>query len=214
MTDDHDDYDDFFEQIKKYLGTNLDMFDVDFLFLPEPTSDPKSKKAKGFKVTYHFEAGMDKPEVRIEGDFDESKLQDYLKRINFSKNSNYPRFQRSAKQTKRKEIDVKELSLDSSKGEGNLKFIEPFSELTECTDHYKIVIEAPGVEKGHFLLSLSEDGKNLNINAESQFRKFLKNIKLPLKCTLDNYKLEMKNGIISLRINKLNDNLNNKKRGK
>lgn len=214
MSDDPDEYDDFFEQIKKYLGINLDMFDVDFLFLPEPTSDPKSRKAKGFKVTYHFEAGMNKPEVRIEGDFDENKLQEYLKRINFSNYPDYRGFKGSSKQMKKKEIDVKELSFDSNRSDDNPKFIEPFSELIECNDHYRIIIEAPGVEKGHFLLSLSEDGKNLNINAESQFRKFLKNIKLPLKCTLDNYKIEMKNGIITLKINKLNLKLINKERGK
>ncbi|MFW9773247.1 MAG: Hsp20/alpha crystallin family protein [Candidatus Heimdallarchaeota archaeon] len=200
MTNDDDEYDDFFKMIKKYLGINSDMFDVDFLFLPEPTSDPKNKNSTGFKVTYHFEAGMDKPEVRIEGDFDERKLQDYLKRINYSK---YPNFKHLTNQIKKKQIDVKELRLDSAKSADDLSSIEPFSELIECPDHFKIIIEAPGVEKGHFLLSLSEDGKSLNINAESEFRRFLKNIKLPLKCTLENYKLAMKNGIITLKLNKL-----------
>ena len=99
MTKDNDEYDDFFEMIKKYLGINSDIFDVDFLFLPEPTSNPKNKNSTGFKVTYHFEAGMDKPEVRIEGDFDERKLQDYLKRINYSK---YPDFKHLTNQIKKK----------------------------------------------------------------------------------------------------------------
>jgi len=210
MSDDYDEYDDLFEMIKKYLGVNTDMFDVDFLFLPEPSSDPKSKKGTGFKVTYHFEAGMDKPEVRIEGDFDEKKLQEYLKRINYS---NYPNFKGISQKVNKKEIDVKDLQLGSVNPDNKFKSIEPFSEVIECTDHIKIILEAPGVEKGHFLLSLSEDGRNLKINAESQFRKFLKKIKLPLKCTLDNYNLEIKNGIITLRLNKLINNMNYKDRG-
>ncbi|MFX0031787.1 MAG: Hsp20/alpha crystallin family protein [Candidatus Hodarchaeota archaeon] len=198
MSDDYDEYDDFFEIIKKYLGINTDMFDVDFLFLPEIGSDPQSKEGAGFKVTYHFEAGMDRPEVRIEGDFDEKKLQDYFERINYS---NYPNFKVISQKINKKEIDVKELQLDSV--DNKSKAIEPFTEIIECTDHIKIIIEAPGVDKSQLLLSLSEDGRSLRINAKSQFRKFLKTIHLPFKCSLDNYNLEIKNGIITLKLNKL-----------
>jgi len=69
-----DDYYDFLERIKKLLKIDKGVFDVDFLFLPESNFDPnlnrQNKKIEGFKVTYHFESGMEKPEIKIEGDFD------------------------------------------------------------------------------------------------------------------------------------------------
>ncbi|MFX1494113.1 MAG: Hsp20/alpha crystallin family protein [Promethearchaeota archaeon] len=204
MSDDYDDIDDFFERIKENFGLNWDKFDVDFLFLPGPSLDqtksPKNKKGKGFKVTYHFEPGMDKPEIRIEGDFDQSKLQDYLKKLNLSKYSN---FQQLPKTTKVKEINAIELQIEPTKNYDKIKIIEPYSELNEYEDFIEIILEVPGVEKGHFLLSLTEDGRNLKISAESQIRKFVKMIKLPFKCTMDDYSLDINNGIAILNLNKI-----------
>ena len=46
-----DDYNEFLERIKKYLNIDSDIFDVDFLFLPEPNFDPnlnlKDENTKG-----------------------------------------------------------------------------------------------------------------------------------------------------------------------
>ncbi|MFX1587495.1 MAG: Hsp20/alpha crystallin family protein [Promethearchaeota archaeon] len=204
MSDDYDDIDDFFEKIKENFGLNWDNFDVDFFFLPGPslnqTKNPKDKKGKAFKVTYHFEPGMDKPEVRIEGDFDQNKLQDYLKRLNISKYSN---FRQLPKKAKVKEINAEELQIEPTKNYNKIKILEPYSELIDYEDFIEIVIEVPGVEKGHFLLSLSEEGRNLKISAESQIRRFVKEIKLPFKCTMDNYSLDINNGIAILKLNKI-----------
>ena len=205
MSDDYDDIDDFFRKIKENFGLNWDNFDVDFFFLPGPGLDqkknPKNKIDKGFKVTYHFEPGMDKPEIRIEGDFDQNKLQDYVKRLNLSKYSNFHQLPKTAKI---KEINAKELQIEPKKNYNKIKIIEPYSELIEYEDFIEIVIEVPGVEKGHFLLSLREDKRNLKINAESQIRKFVKEIRLPFKCTMDDYILDINNGIAILKINKKN----------
>jgi HSP20 family molecular chaperone IbpA len=203
MSEDYDDIDDFFEKIKENFGLNWDKFDVDFFFLPGPrfdqTKNPKNKKGKGFKVTYHFEPGMDKPEIKIEGDFDQNKLQDYLKRLNVSKYSNFHQLPETAKV---KEFNAKELQIDPTKNYNKTKIIEPYSELNEYKDFIEIVIEVPGVEKGHFLLSLSEDRRNLKISAESQIRRFVKEINLPFKCTMDDYSLDINNGIAILKLNK------------
>jgi HSP20 family molecular chaperone IbpA len=205
MSDDYDDIDEFFEKIKENFDLNWDNFDVDFFFLPGPslnqTKNPKDKKGKAFKVTYHFEPGMDKPEIKIEGDFDQNKLQDYLKRLNLSK---YSKFHELRKTAKIKEINAKELQIESTKNYDKIKIIEPYSELIEYEDFLEIVIEVPGVEKGHFLLSLSEDRRVLKINAESQIRRFSKEINLPFKCTMNDYSLDINNGIAILKINKKN----------
>ncbi|MBY9013061.1 MAG: hypothetical protein KGD70_11870, partial [Candidatus Lokiarchaeota archaeon] len=113
MSDDYnDDYDEFLDRIKKYLNIDSDVFDVDFLFMPEQNFDPnmnlEDENIKAFKVTYHFEPGMNKPEIRIEGNFDEKKLQDYFKRLNIS---NSPQFKGLRQSGKKQSIDVGTLSL-------------------------------------------------------------------------------------------------------
>ena len=107
-----EDYNEFLERFKKFLNIDSEIFDVDFLFLPEPNFDPnmnlQDENIKGFKVTYHFESGMDKPEIRIEGNFDEKKLKDYFKRLNIS---NFPQFKRLRPSGKKPTIDVGTLFL-------------------------------------------------------------------------------------------------------
>ena len=80
-----DDYNEFLERIKKYLNLDQGSFDVDFLFLPEPNFDPRTNrnndKFKGFKVTYHYESGMDKPEIKVEGNFDKKKVSGIFQEI-------------------------------------------------------------------------------------------------------------------------------------
>ncbi|MFX1600126.1 MAG: hypothetical protein ACFFB6_05970, partial [Promethearchaeota archaeon] len=73
-----DEFDDIIDEIKKYFKIDSDKFDVDFLFIPESESNinlkPKNEKIKGFKISYHFETGMEKPEIRIEGNIDDKRI--------------------------------------------------------------------------------------------------------------------------------------------
>ncbi|NHJ19860.1 MAG: hypothetical protein EAX91_02865 [Candidatus Lokiarchaeota archaeon] len=202
MSDDYDDdYNDFIERIKKYLNIDSDIFDVDFLFLPEPNYDPnvspKDKNMKGFKVTYHFETGMDKPEIRIEGEVDEKKLQDYFKRLNIS---NFSQLKRLNPSKRKQPINVGKLSLQP-KIEGNKSMTKskvPYHEINVYDDYADILVEAPGVEKGHILLSLSEDGRKLKISIEINFVNTEKVIQLPFESTMENHILEVNNGIVSI----------------
>ena len=203
MSDDYDEYNDFFEEIKKFFKFKTDMFDIDFLFLPESSLDtnqnPKKENIKGFKVSYHFEPGMDKPEVKIEGDLDNNKLQDYLKNFNmsnFSPNGNL------VKSNKKSIIDVKNLRLNSPEMTVDSNIIEPFTELNNFDDYIEIIMELPGIEKGHIILSLNEDATILKVSAESDFRKYLKEIKIPFQSSLENYNLEVNNGIAIITLKK------------
>ncbi|NVM17678.1 MAG: hypothetical protein HWN80_08165 [Candidatus Lokiarchaeota archaeon] len=194
-----DDYNEFLERIKKFLNIDSDIFDIDFLFLPEPNFDPnkslKDENVKGFKVTYHFESGMDKPEIRIEGNFDERKLQDYFKRLNIS---NFPQLKRLGKPGKKQAIDVGTLSLQPNIEHEKSMAKEPYYEINLYEDFADIILEAPGVEKGHIILSLSEDGRKLKVSIEINFTNFDKEIRLPFKSTMDDYDLEVNNGIVSI----------------
>jgi len=209
MNDDPDDYDDFYADIlkkfKKYFKINPDLSDdVDFLFIPEPIKnfdiDSQDPNIKGFKISYHFEPGMDEPEIRIEGDIDQKKMLEYLKGINMQQN---PQFKLMRKdQNQGKEIDASMFSLEPCKEEGENCSLEPYSEIHDLEDGVEIILEVPGVEKGHVILSLSNDGRKLKISAKNSNRNFEKEIKLPFKSSLDSHIMDINNGIASIIIKK------------
>ncbi|MFW9936951.1 MAG: hypothetical protein ACFFD5_04840 [Candidatus Thorarchaeota archaeon] len=206
MSDDYDEYDDFFKKIKKFFKFKTDKIDVDFLFVPESSLDPnqnlKDKNFKGFKVSYHFEPGMDKPDIKFEGDLDNNKLQDYFKNLNLS---NFSRIGNIIKSEKTKVIDAKNLILHSPEKIKDSNIIQPFTELNVINDKIEIIMELPGIEKGHVILSMSEDGTMLKVSAESDLRKYLKEIKLPFQSFLDKNNLEVNNGIATITLKKKED---------
>jgi HSP20 family molecular chaperone IbpA len=200
-----DDYNEFLERIKKYLNLNQGAFDVDFLFLPEPNYNPKANrnkdKFKAFKVTYHFESGMDKPEIRVEGNFDEKKLQEYFKKFNISNNSQFKRLRPSRE---RQAVDVGTLSLQPNYEDEEILTQEPYFEKIFHENSAEIIIEAPGIEKGHILLSLSEDGRTLRVSIEINFNNIKREVVLPFESTMDDHILEVNNGIITILMLKKN----------
>jgi HSP20 family molecular chaperone IbpA len=204
---DDDEYKDFIEKFKKFFKIDSDIFDIDFLFMPEsirdPDFDPRKTDIKGFKVSYHFEKGMDEPEIRIEGDVDEDKIKDYLKRMNIR---NIPNIKRRIKRVSRnKEIDFGSLSLEPCNDDRECP-IEPRTEINEYEDHVEILLEVPGIEKGHVILTLSPDGKEAKIFAENSIRSFEKKVRLPFKSSLDDHNLEVNNGIATIIFRKIKIN--------
>ncbi len=200
-----DDYNEFLERIKKYLNIDSDIFDVDFLFMPEHNFDPnlnlKDENVKAFKVTYHFEPGMDKPEIRIEGNYDKKKLKDYFKRFNIS---NLSQFKQLGQSGNKQAIDVGTLSLEPNIKHKKSTAKELYHEINIHEDFTDILIEAPGIEMGHILLSLSEDGRNLKVSIEINFVNVVKEIRLPFESTMDDHVLEVNNGIVSIIMKKKN----------
>ena len=84
----------------------------------------------------------------------------------------------------------------------NKYILEPRVEVDDFGDHFEIVLEVPGIESGHLLLSLGDDSKKLKISGENLTRRYEKIIKLPSKVTLDGYQLDVRNGIASIIIKK------------
>ncbi len=202
-----DEYDDFIEKIKKFLNIDSDRFDIDFLFMPEPNMDlpfnPDDKNLKGFKISYHFSDGMDKPEIRFEGDIDRKKLRKYLRNIDLSK---YPQLNQMAKNQKQNVIDAKELFLEPCTNKDDECIIEPFSEINYDDNTVEIIIEMPGIEKGHILISSIEDGGKVKITAENELRKFVKLFDLPFKVKIGDYGLDVNNGVTTILFHKLQSN--------
>jgi len=202
------DFDDIIDRIKKFFNFKSDMFDVDVLVFPEPTEDVNLKfgdeSAEGFKVSYHFETGMEKPEIKIEGDFDERKLHDYLKHFNLDQNvpiqENFPYIQKNV-------VDAGMLSLDDLHDEDYLLEEEPsyvFEPETEINDFdyfTEIILEVPGIEEEDIFVSFNDDGTKMTVLAQNEKRKYQKDIHLPFKASENNYTLKVKNGLAILRVN-------------
>ena len=200
-----DDYIDFLERIKKYFNLDQGNFDMDFLFLPEPNFDLNTirneDRFKGFKVTYHFESGMDKPEIKVESNFDEKKLQEYIKKFNLSEQSQIKRLNPSKD---RHAIDVGKLSLQPNLEKEDSITKDLYFEKNFLEDSAEIIIEAAGIEKGHILLSLSEDGRTLRVSIEINFINNEREILLPFESTMDDHVLEVNNGIVTIIMQKKN----------
>ncbi len=198
-----DEYDDFIEKIKKMLNIDSDQFDIDLFFMPESDMElPLNKNndnLKGFKVSYHFNEGMDKPEIRFEGNIDKKKLREYLKNIDFSK---HPQFKNLAKKKQSNVIDAKELYLEPHTDKDEDYIIEPFSEMNINDDFVEIIIELPGIEKGHILISSLESSNKIKLTAENESRKFSKIFNLPYKVKIGDYNMDINNGITTIILKK------------
>ncbi|MFX1446495.1 MAG: Hsp20/alpha crystallin family protein [Promethearchaeota archaeon] len=193
-----DDYDDFIDEIRKFFKFNSNMFDADFFIFPESDIDLDfdKKNMKGFKVSYHYESGMDKPEIKIEGDMDKKKLQDYLKNHNFETNS---RFKKLSSPKSNGIIDANELSLEPNAYKDKSNIIEPFVEINHFDDFLEIIIEVPGIVKDDIIVNFDENERKLTFLAKNKNRNYLKHLYLPTNTSMEVYSLEVNNGIAILR---------------
>lgn len=198
-----DEFDDFIDEIKKHFNLNTDIFDKDFLFLPESDFNLEkkldNKKVKGFKISYHFETGMDKPEIKIEGNIDNKKIREFLKNTDLTK---YPKLKDMFNLKSNKEIDASKLSLDYNEEDKDVYFLEPCTEIYDNKDFTEIVLEIPGMDKDDVNISFSDDGTKLTFNAENKNRKYIKSLQLPFKSSNEYYELEVNNGIAILKVSK------------
>lgn len=199
-----DEFDDFIDKIKKHFKLDSDMFEIDFLFLPESEikrgRTPDNKKIRGFKISYHFESGMEKPEVKIEGNIDSKKVWDYLKDADLSK---FPNIRELYDSKSTKEIDANTLSLDfyeEEKEDNELVVIEPYTEVCINEDFTEILIESPGINQEDVEISFRDEGKKLVFRAVNESRNYLTTVVLPFQSSLENSELEVSNGIAIIKL--------------
>ncbi len=199
MSDDIDD--EFFDKIKKLFKINADVFDLDFFMFPESNNDKDPnlnfdvEDVKGFEVSYHYETGMDKPEIKIRGNIDKEKIQDFFKKYKFNFNPNNMQLRNP---NKTGAINANELSLELFKESNDSQVVNPRVEINDRDDYSEIVIEVPGIEKKDVIVSFSGDRDKLTFSAENNGRKYFTSVYLPFKSSIDNYGLEVNNGIAIL----------------
>ncbi|MFX0040992.1 MAG: Hsp20/alpha crystallin family protein [Promethearchaeota archaeon] len=199
-----DDFDEFIDEIKKYFKLGSDIFDVDFLFIPESEkgSDlkPKNSKAKAFKISYHFEKGMKEPEFKIEENIDEQKIREYIKNID---KSEYPSFEKFVKMKKIDEIDASKLSLEMPEQYTNQIDLEPHTEVNYYEDCTEIVFDVPGISEDDVKIDINKEGNILRFVAENLKRRYIKNFDLPFKSSNKECEIEVKNGLAIIKVKKL-----------
>jgi HSP20 family molecular chaperone IbpA len=177
---------------------------LDFLFIPESESNlkfnPKDKKIRAFKISYHFETGMEKPEIKFEGDIDDKKIQEYLKNVDLSKN---PSLKKLFKAKSIEEIDANKLSLSFTDPKKNLSITEPQTEINDYKDKIEIVLDIPGIREDDVKIDIIEGGTKLIFNAANNNRRYMKDIFLPFEVSTNDYEIEVKNGLAIILVNRL-----------
>lgn len=204
MSDDIDDYDDIFDEFKKYFKFDSSLFDVEFFLFPESgfKKDLNELDQKGYKISYHFEKGMDKPDIKIEGDIDENKLKEYFKKFNIDEIPHINKIMKSNKPSKRV-YDANELSLEPCDRNDPSCVVEPYTEINDFEDSSEIIIEIPGINQEDILVNFHDEGRKLTFSAQNEKRNYVKQIQLPFKSSMDNYSIEVNNGIAVLKVKRL-----------
>ncbi|MHA1336560.1 MAG: Hsp20/alpha crystallin family protein [Promethearchaeota archaeon] len=198
-------FDDFFKRIKDKFDIDFDIFDFDFIFLPESQKQMKKKfkKAfsmnpmKSFKVSYHYETGMDKPEIKIDGDLNPDEIKNFMN--NLFDRFNVKEFNIISDENQ-KVIDANELSLTPQESNNEPPLIEPAGEIITKGDYLEIILDVPGIKVEDIVLNLLKNGKELEFTAENDDHRYYRLIKLPFKSCLDNVKLNVNNGIATIEI--------------
>ncbi|MHA2392277.1 MAG: hypothetical protein ACXAEX_09900 [Promethearchaeota archaeon] len=201
-----DDFDEFIDKIKKYFKLDSDIIDMDFLFVPEKNlnlgKNPNPDKIQGFKVSYHFEAGMEKPEIKIEGNIDDKKIRELLKDVDISKVPNIKDVYHS-KSTR--EIDASNLSMgyhDNLQERNKPLIIEPYTEISEDLTSCEVLIEIPGMNRENVNIFFKDKGRKLVFAAENDVRKYIKTIPLLFKSSDNDYEFDVNNGIAIVKVRK------------
>ncbi|MFX1274018.1 MAG: hypothetical protein ACFFBP_08445 [Promethearchaeota archaeon] len=194
-----DDIDDFVNKVRRFFNIDTDKFDMDVFVLPEPFkehldyNDPK----KAFKVSYHYEKGMDKPEIKIDSNIDEKKLHEYLKKYNYM---NKAGINGPIPSNLNSEINAEDLMLGDYKIVTPLEINEPYTEINDFDDFTEIILEIPGVKEGDVSINYNEDGNLLTICIQNEEKSILKDVPIPFKCSKDYTSIEINNGIIILKV--------------
>ena len=78
--------------------------------------------------------------------------------------------------------------------------IEPFTDVLEEEDKYRIVLDIPGVEKEKINVEATED--TITVSARNSDRRYYKEVKLPKKIIPETAKATYRNGVLTITVEK------------
>jgi len=142
---------------------------------------------------------MDQPDIKIEGDIDDKTLRKYLKTYKIDLGPKFKKIMNS-----KSVIDSKELLLEPYDQNDTSSVIEPYTEINDFDDFAEIVVEVPGIDIADIIISFNKDGRKLTFSAQNMNRNYLKHIYLPFNSSIDDYILEVNNGLATLKVKKRN----------
>ncbi len=194
-----DDIDDFVKKVRKYFNIDADVFDMDVFVLPEPFKEPLDDNdfKRAFKVSYHYEKGMKKPKISIDGDIDEKQLHDYLKKHKYiDKIKDHVPLSPEINNR----INGDDLILEDYLFDLPPEVQEPYMEVNEFDDFTEIILEISGIKKEDISLYYNDEGNLITFCAQNETKNILKDIPLSFRCSKDNTSIEINNGIIVLKV--------------
>lgn len=197
---------DLFDKIKKLFNLKSDQFDMDMFFLPEKFQDESEindeNRKKGFKISYHFEDGMDKPEIKYGGKVDPNRIKELMERAGKGNIKKIDPSKFFGKSQQDPIFDARELTLEekpSYRDKKSFNVQEPYSEINDNEeDSCEILIEVPGISKDDVVLTISEHGRQLSFSAYNDDRRYFKVFELPFESDLDHCHFKVNNGILTL----------------
>jgi len=207
---DDDEYKNFIKKFKKYFNfyADDDIKDIEFYIYPSNNLGNNSKSNsnnKGIKISYHYEKGMENPDIKIQGDINKSNINDYLKNLDFLKNNTkFKEFikPKIEKNKSKRIIDVNELSLKQKFDHKELLTEEPYNEFHESNLFIEFLLEVPGIREKDILITINDEKETLIFSAENKDKRYHKSIQLPYKVYILNETLEINNGIVLFKCKK------------
>lgn len=229
--DDEFDRDDFIEKLKKFLDDNMDGFDMDFFVLSDEQKelnprdlknmdedlkkklglDPNSE-FKGTKISYHYEPGMEKPEIKIEGDMDREKLNKLFKKFFSGSPSKMKKIRRvmdQARKEKKPILDANKLTLAQPElknkeselhlEEGECKILDPDVDMCKRGENIEIIMQVPGIQEDSIIIRFPTT-RTLSFSAEAESRKYVKSIRLPFESSIEQTSVAYNNGLAIIEV--------------
>lgn len=86
---------------------------------------------------------------------------------------------------------------------------EPFTDVIKGDKEISVVAELPGIEKKDINLDITEDSLTINVNTSQ--RKYHKELKLPCKVKTDSGKATYKNGVLEVKLQRVEEEKPKKK---
>jgi len=108
------------------------------------------------------------------------------------------------------EPEVREFgNVHAAKGQFEIGERKPLIDVFENEKTVQVVAEMPGIEKDDVELSI--EGRDLDIHAQREERKYHETVELPADVDIDSAKATYKNGVLEITLNKVKKSKSRKK---
>ncbi|MHA1871671.1 MAG: Hsp20/alpha crystallin family protein [Promethearchaeota archaeon] len=209
-----DSFDDFFkkmrEHIKKIWDDSFSFFDDDFFEEPEidaeefmkfPKSPYRTSKDKNYSysMSYHWETGMDKPEIKIEGNAPKDVVDRFLKDVS-EKFGNYLDTNNIKFEIPASVSGANLATDDSQKETEEEEWVIPITEVNMSDKDAVITMDIPGAGKDD--VEFKFDKNIVTVIAKGRSKKYKKKIKLNFEPDPKSLEYFVQNGVLEFNLKK------------